>query len=129
MKAIYDAIHDGVNIFIVSLSISGIGNPSATLQAISKGISVLFSSGNDGPAPQTVENDLAWILTVAASTIDRSFPTVITLGNSQKYSKWFINLLSYMLRIETLNPNSNLYEITPSSTQDEKTHNEKEHKT
>ena len=57
---------------------------SGTLHAIAKGISVVFAAGNDGPAPQSVENNVPWVISVAASTIDRSFPTVITLGNSQR---------------------------------------------
>ncbi|CAA6675302.1 unnamed protein product [Spirodela intermedia] len=61
LAAIDDAIHDG---------------------AVLKGITVVYSAGNDGPFPQTVENTSPWVITVAASTMDRSFPTAITLGDN-----------------------------------------------
>lgn len=81
LKAIDDAIHDGVD--VLSLSIGGNGYPEASLNAVAKGVSLVFAGGNDGPVTQTVENALPWVVTVAASTIDRSFPTRITLGNDQ----------------------------------------------
>ncbi|URD92183.1 Subtilase family [Musa troglodytarum] len=46
-------------------------------------MTVIFSGGNNGPVTQTLNNDVPWVITVAASTIDRSFPTVITLGDKQ----------------------------------------------
>uniref|UniRef100_J3LK71 Inhibitor I9 domain-containing protein n=1 Tax=Oryza brachyantha TaxID=4533 RepID=J3LK71_ORYBR len=46
------------------------------------GVPVVFSAGNDGPDAGTVQNVSPWVITVAASTIDRRFPTVITLGNN-----------------------------------------------
>ncbi|RWR87700.1 subtilisin-like protein protease SBT3.8 [Cinnamomum micranthum f. kanehirae] len=39
--------------------------------------------GNSGPRSQLVENAAPWIISVAASTMDRSFPTPITLGNNR----------------------------------------------
>jgi hypothetical protein len=73
---------------VLSLSVGG-GCPDekdsfGTLHAVQKGIAVVCSAGNDGPRPQTVGNTAPWVITVAASTIDRSFPTVITLGNKQQ---------------------------------------------
>lgn len=82
LKAFDDAIHDGVD--VISLSLSGDGDPAGSLPAVMKGITVVFIAGNDGPVPQTLSNDVPWVITVAASSIDRSFPTVITLGNNQK---------------------------------------------
>lgn len=82
LAAIDDAIHDGVD--VLSMSIGGPGEFPGTLHAVSRGITVVFSGGNDGPYFQTVENSDPWVITVAASTIDRSFPTVITLGNNKK---------------------------------------------
>ncbi|RWW21673.1 hypothetical protein GW17_00014166 [Ensete ventricosum] len=82
LKAIDDAIHDGVD--ILSLSLGGQLNPYyASIHAVAKGISVVFAGGNDGPVPQTIANDLPWVITVAASSIDRSFPTVLTFGDDQ----------------------------------------------
>ncbi|KAG6497655.1 hypothetical protein ZIOFF_045559 [Zingiber officinale] len=83
LKAIDDAVHDGVD--ILSLSLGGRFLPSfVTIHAVAKGITVVFSAGNDGPLPQTISNELPWVITVGASTMDRSFPTIITLGNNQK---------------------------------------------
>ncbi|URD92220.1 Subtilase family [Musa troglodytarum] len=82
LKAIDDAVDDGVD--VLSLSISGLLSPYfASIHAVAKGITVVFSGGNDGPIPHSVHNDLPWVITVAASSIDRSFPTVITLGDNQ----------------------------------------------
>ncbi|VAH58764.1 unnamed protein product [Triticum turgidum subsp. durum] len=83
LAAIDDAIHDGVD--VMSLSLGGAGHEfPGTLHAVLRGISVVFSAGNDGPAPQTVTNAVPWVTTVAASTIDRAFPTLISLGNKKK---------------------------------------------
>lgn len=82
LAAIDDAINDGVD--VISMSIGGFYEFPGTLHAIAKGITVVFSAGNEGPAPQSVKNNVPWVITVAASTIDRSFPTVITLGNNQR---------------------------------------------
>ncbi|TVU34841.1 hypothetical protein EJB05_16694, partial [Eragrostis curvula] len=82
LAAIDHAIHDGVD--VLSLSLGGSDDFSiAALHAVQKGITVVYAAGNDGPIPQTVENTAPWVITVAASKTDRSFPTVITLGNKQ----------------------------------------------
>ncbi|URD94171.1 Subtilase family [Musa troglodytarum] len=82
LKAIDDAIHDGVD--ILSLSLGGLLQPYlASIHAVAKGITVIFAGGNDGPVPQTISNDLPWVITVAASTMDRSFPTLLTLGDNR----------------------------------------------
>lgn len=90
LKAMDDAIHDGVGVMSVSL---GSSPPLATyvddtlaigaFHAVAAGIPVVCSGGNSGPYAQTVINTAPWIITVAASTIDRAFPTAITLGNNQ----------------------------------------------
>ncbi|KAI4344908.1 hypothetical protein L6164_012090 [Bauhinia variegata] len=92
LKAFDMAIHDGVDVISVSLGISiplfsfvdqrdsiAIGS----LHAISKWITVVCSAGNDGPVSQTITNTAPWLITVAASTIDRTFPTAITFGNNK----------------------------------------------
>ncbi|VAH58774.1 unnamed protein product [Triticum turgidum subsp. durum] len=84
LAAIDDAIHDGVDVLSLSLG-GGAGHEfPGTLHAVLRGISVIFSAGNDGPAPQTVTNVAPWVTTVAASTMDRAFPTFISLGNKEK---------------------------------------------
>lgn len=87
LKAFDEAIHDGVDVLSVSL---GLGPPFVldaiavgSFHAVAKGITVVSSAGNSGPRSQTVENVAPWMISVAASTIDRSFPSLITLGNNQ----------------------------------------------
>nr|AIC80773.1 subtilase [Cicer arietinum] len=91
LKAFDMAIHDGVDVLTVSL---GIGIPLfsyvdqrdtiaiGSFHAAAKGIAVVCSAGNSGPISQTITNTAPWIITVAATTIDRAFPTTITLGNN-----------------------------------------------
>nr|CAB3504110.1 unnamed protein product [Digitaria exilis] len=83
LAAIDDAIHDGVDVLSLSLAAPG-ENSFGALHAVQKGITVVYAAGNDGPIPQTVENTAPWVITVAASKVDRSFPTAITLGNKQQ---------------------------------------------
>ncbi|KAI5005712.1 hypothetical protein ZWY2020_032955 [Hordeum vulgare] len=84
LAAIDDAIHDGVDVLSLSLG-GGAGYEfPGTLHAVLRGISVVFAAGNDGPVPQTVTNVMPWVTTVAASTMDRAFPTIISLGNKEK---------------------------------------------
>lgn len=94
LKAFDKAIHDGVDILSVSL-----GNEIplysyvdqrdsiaiASFHAIENGITVVCSAGNDGPISQTITNTAPWLITVAATTIDRAFLTPITLGNNQTF--------------------------------------------
>ncbi|XXG76179.1 hypothetical protein AAC387_Pa08g0589 [Persea americana] len=89
LKAFDEAIHDGVDVLSLSLGL-GLG-PTVVLDAIAvgsfhavaKGITVACSAGNSGPPSNTVENVEPWVISVAASTMDRSFPSPITLGNNQ----------------------------------------------
>ncbi|XP_031491374.1 subtilisin-like protease SBT5.3 [Nymphaea colorata] len=81
------AIGDGVDIISASLG----GGPTdyimegfaiGSFHAVSSGISVVASGGNDGPVPSTVSNVAPWIFTIAASTLDRDFPSQVSLGNN-----------------------------------------------
>jgi hypothetical protein len=81
LAAIDHAIHDGVD--VLSLSLTAPENSFGVLHAVQKGITVVYAGGNDGPRPQTIANTSPWVITVAASKVDRSFPTAITLGNKQ----------------------------------------------
>lgn len=83
LKAMDDAVHDGVD--ILSLSIGGPIEDPGTLHVVANGIPVVYTAGNDGPIAQTVENSSPWLVTVAAATMDRSFFVVITLGNNEKF--------------------------------------------
>ncbi|CAM0883249.1 unnamed protein product [Alopecurus aequalis] len=96
LAALDDAIHDRVD--IVSLSIVLNDNSFGALHAVQKGITVVYGAGNYGPRPQVIFNTAPWVITVAASKIDRSFPTAITLGNNQTLVG---QSLYYMLKNES----------------------------
>ncbi|KAJ9679920.1 hypothetical protein PVL29_021733 [Vitis rotundifolia] len=91
-KGIDEAIHDGVDVLSLSIS-SDIplfshvdlhdGISIASFHAVVRGIPVVSAAGNSGPSAETVSNTAPWIITVAASTMDRLFATHITLGNNQ----------------------------------------------
>uniref|UniRef100_A0A5B7BM04 Putative subtilisin-like protease SBT3.5 n=1 Tax=Davidia involucrata TaxID=16924 RepID=A0A5B7BM04_DAVIN len=92
LKAFDEAIHDGVDVLSLSIGSSiplfsdvdqRDGIATGSFHAVAKGITVVCGAANDGPSAQTVHNTAPWILTVAASTIDRAFPTPITLGNNK----------------------------------------------
>ncbi|XP_034698025.1 subtilisin-like protease SBT5.3 isoform X2 [Vitis riparia] len=90
LAAIDAAIHDGVH--ILSLSIAFVSRDYfldsiavGSLHAVQNGIVVVCAGGNEGPTPGSVKNMAPWIITVAASTIDRDFPSNVTLGNNQQF--------------------------------------------
>ncbi|KAD6795707.1 hypothetical protein E3N88_06603 [Mikania micrantha] len=92
LAAFDDSIHDGVDVLSVSLGTSPpfatyVDDPLAigSFHAVAHGITVVASCGNSGPYPQTVTNTAPWLITVAASTIDRAFPTSITIGTNQTF--------------------------------------------
>lgn len=81
------AIHDGVDVISVSLggSASTLFNDSVAIgsfHAAQRGVVVVCSAGNSGPADASAENLSPWHITVAASTMDRQFPTFVVLGNN-----------------------------------------------
>ncbi|XP_019087338.1 PREDICTED: subtilisin-like protease SBT3.18 [Camelina sativa] len=89
LAAFDDAIHDGVHVISASFGSSPPLSPffesSADIgafHAAERGISVVFSCGNDGPDPGVVQNVSPWVVSVAASTVDRSFPTRIVIDGS-----------------------------------------------
>ncbi|CAA6654457.1 unnamed protein product [Spirodela intermedia] len=86
LKAIDDAVDDGVDIISISIGISSIFQSDFL-----KGVLVVCSGGNDGPDPYTVINSAPWILTVAASSIDRTFQSSIVLGNGNRLKGNAIN--------------------------------------
>ncbi|VFQ84023.1 unnamed protein product [Cuscuta campestris] len=53
----------------------------AAFGAIQKGVFVCTSAGNSGPLESSVGNTAPWMMTVAASSIGRSFPSIVELGN------------------------------------------------
>ncbi|KAI4296081.1 hypothetical protein L6164_036070 [Bauhinia variegata] len=90
MQAIDMAIHDGVDVLSVSLG----GEPAeffedgiaiGAFHAFRHGINVVMSGGNSGPTPGTITNVAPWVITVAASTIDREFDSIVELKNGEKF--------------------------------------------
>lgn len=88
--AAYDAaIHDGVD--VISISIGGAGSSRygsdgiavGAFHAMKKGIITVASAGNDGPMLGGVVNHAPWLVTVAASGIDRQFINKVHLGNGR----------------------------------------------
>ncbi|KAF0891265.1 hypothetical protein E2562_009442 [Oryza meyeriana var. granulata] len=80
------AVADGCD--VISISIGGPfvpfhQNPVAvgTFGAMEKGVFVSMAAGNVGPNVSSVMNDAPWMLTVAASTMDRSIRKTVRLGN------------------------------------------------
>ncbi|KAG6549968.1 hypothetical protein Mapa_008479 [Marchantia paleacea] len=107
LAAFDDAIKDGVN--ILSLSLGGfpadyqedtiaIGGFHAT----ARGILVSTSGGNSGPYRGTVSNLAPWILTVAASTINRQFLAKVILGDGKTFEGATIN--TYTMNSKKLYP-------------------------
>ncbi|CDY54842.1 BnaC05g51310D [Brassica napus] len=82
LKAMDEAMHDGVDVLSLSLGAQVPLIATGAFHAVAKGIIVVCAGGNSGPAAQTVLNTAPWVITVAATTLDRSFPTPITLGNN-----------------------------------------------
>ncbi|KAL0922347.1 hypothetical protein M5K25_006325 [Dendrobium thyrsiflorum] len=96
LAAFEDAIADGVD--IISLSIGG--GPMnyfddaiaiGSFHAMKKNILTSSSAGNSGPDSFSVANFAPWLLTVAASTIDRKIIARAKLGNGEKFQGMAIN--------------------------------------
>lgn len=88
------AVADGVD--VISISIGGgdgISSPYyldpiaiGSFGAVSKGVFVSASAGNDGPNGMSVTNLAPWQTSVGAGTIDRNFPADVVLGNGKRLS-------------------------------------------
>ncbi|KAE9622118.1 hypothetical protein Lal_00032471 [Lupinus albus] len=100
MAAFDDAIADGVSILSVSLGGSNIvpfdEDPIAigSFHAMERGILTVNCAGNNGPFPRTVSSVAPWMITVAASTIDRRFIDKVILGNGKTLIGRSINSFS-----------------------------------
>ncbi|BAT89846.1 hypothetical protein VIGAN_06094700 [Vigna angularis var. angularis] len=99
LKAIDDAVKDGVDVISISIGLSSLfqsdflSDPIAigAFHAEQMGVMVVCSAGNDGPDPFTVVNTAPWIFTIAASNIDRNFQSTIVLGNGKYFQGTGIN--------------------------------------
>ncbi|XP_030547358.2 subtilisin-like protease SBT5.6 [Rhodamnia argentea] len=87
LAAMDDAIGDGVD--VISISIGTVrpmpyaqdGIALGAFHAAKSNIVVACSAGNNGPAPGTLSNLAPWIITIGASTVDRTFVAPVELGN------------------------------------------------
>ncbi|KAK3007322.1 hypothetical protein RJ639_016738 [Escallonia herrerae] len=99
LAAFDNAIADGVDVLSLSLGAAAEYEPEfssdpiaiGAFHAVEKGITVVCSAGNGGPGPQTVVNAAPWILTVAATTIDRDFQSDVVLGGNKAIKGGGIN--------------------------------------
>lgn len=89
LSALDDAISDGVDILSISIgpdppqpSFFENAIPIGAFHAFQRGILVSASAGNSA-FPGTATNVAPWILTVAASSVDREFHSIVYLGNSK----------------------------------------------
>jgi subtilisin family serine protease len=88
MAAFDAAITDRVDVLSVSLG-GGFrdyfkdGMSIGAFHAARNGITVVCSAGNDGPFESSVANVSPWMITVAASTIDREYTSYVSLGNKK----------------------------------------------
>ncbi|XP_021900359.1 subtilisin-like protease SBT1.6 [Carica papaya] len=94
LAAFDTAVSDGVD--VISISIGGGDGVSSPYYldpiaigaygAVSKGVFVSSSAGNDGPNAMSVTNLAPWLVTVGAGTIDRNFPATVILADGRKIS-------------------------------------------
>ncbi|CAN1223609.1 CO(2)-response secreted protease [Linum perenne] len=93
LKAMDDAIEDGVDFISISIGSSSTFQPGflqdpiaiGAFHAMEKGVTVVCSAGNEGPDLNTVVNTAPWIFTAAASNIDRDFQSTLVLGNGKTF--------------------------------------------
>ncbi|KAM7531209.1 hypothetical protein LguiB_034619 [Lonicera macranthoides] len=88
LAAMDAAVGEGVD--VLSLSLGGASVPffvDATavgaFGAMQQGIFVSCAAGNSGPLNASLSNEAPWILTVGASTVDRSIKATVSLGNKE----------------------------------------------
>ncbi|CAK9160252.1 unnamed protein product [Ilex paraguariensis] len=84
------AIEDGVDVLSISLgrfsdTFSEASVIVGAFTAMQKGIFVSCSAGNSGPFNLSIANEAPWVLTVGASTIDRSIRATALLGNAEEF--------------------------------------------
>ncbi|KAE8722166.1 Subtilase family protein isoform 1 [Hibiscus syriacus] len=104
--AIDQAIADGVD--VLSLSLGGSDKPYysdniaiGSFHAIKNGVFVSCSAGNSGPSSSIVSNTSPWIMTIAASYLDRSFETTVKLGDGEAFegSSLYVGKATKQLRL------------------------------
>ncbi|CAN1150611.1 Subtilisin-like protease SBT4.4 [Linum perenne] len=89
LAAFDDAIADGVDIISISIGSISIGDldaqviPVGSFHASKRGILTVQSAGNSGPSQGSISSVAPWVISVAASTIDRKFESKVVLGNGK----------------------------------------------
>ncbi|KAK0582445.1 hypothetical protein LWI29_025746 [Acer saccharum] len=88
LAAIDKAVQDGVDVLSLSLGSGSLPYHKDMLAvgsfgAVKSGVFVSSSAGNSGPSSSSLSNSAPWMMTVAASYTDRTFPAVIKLGNGK----------------------------------------------
>ncbi|MQL80047.1 hypothetical protein Taro_012505 [Colocasia esculenta] len=84
------AVQDGVDVISASIGFHTTPlheDPLAvgSFRAAQKGVFLSYAGCNNGPNLRTVCNEAPWVLTVAASTIDRRLRTAVRLGDGQEF--------------------------------------------
>ncbi|XP_047065829.1 subtilisin-like protease [Lolium rigidum] len=84
------AVSDGCD--VISMSLGGPSMPFyqdslaiGTFAAAEKGIFVSMAAGNSGPLHSTLSNEAPWMLTVAASTMDRLILAKVIIGGGLSF--------------------------------------------
>ncbi|KAL7105905.1 hypothetical protein ACP275_07G076100 [Erythranthe tilingii] len=108
LAAFDDAIGDGVHILSLSL---GADSPDVdyynnaisvgSFHALSHGISVVASVGNDGSVG-SASNLAPWMITVGASSIDRDFLSDVILGNGARFSGESLSVMKMNASAQTI---------------------------
>ncbi|GJN02931.1 hypothetical protein PR202_ga20326 [Eleusine coracana subsp. coracana] len=85
LAAMDAAVADGVDVMSLSLGFPETSYDTNVIAigafaAVSRGVFVACSAGNDGSDGYTVMNGAPWITTVGASTVDREFVATVTVG-------------------------------------------------
>lgn len=101
LAAFDDAIADGVDIISISLAYSN-NYPSGqfsievgAFHAMERGILTVAAAGNSGSSPGTIDDSMPWMLSVAASTIDRRFIDKLVLGNGKTLIVYIFLIFQY----------------------------------
>ncbi|KAL1813845.1 hypothetical protein DCAR_0626227 [Daucus carota subsp. sativus] len=89
IEGIDKAVKDGVDVLSLSLGAPTFAYQTdslsiATFGAMERGVFVSCSAGNSGPNADSLANVSPWMTTVGASTVDRVFPSAVTLGTGRK---------------------------------------------
>lgn len=108
LAAFDEAIKDGVDVISLSLGPDAPQNDYfmdaisiGSFHAFRRGITVVGSVGNNGPATADATNVAPWLLTVASTSIDREFSSSVILGNG-------IHLQGESLALEKMKKNTEL---------------------